>query len=52
MYNSQFFFFFLKRSKIKAAEDEIAWLSVPSMCQAPKTLDPTLPIVQLEGVIH
>ena len=32
------------------AEVEITWFVVPSMAQAPKTMDPTFPTMQLDSI--
>lgn len=38
--------------KNEAVEAEISWLSVHSVGQAPKTLDPPVPIIQLASIFH
>lgn len=37
--------------RIGAAEGVISWLLVPSVVQAPKALDPTLPMMQHSGIL-
>lgn len=44
---------FLKRMvKIDAAEAEMSWLLFSSKRQAPKTLNPTFPIMQMDSIFH
>lgn len=40
------------RRKTNAAEAETSLLLVYSMGQAPETLNPTIPIMQLNGISH
>ncbi len=37
---------------LSLSEAEISWLSVPGVGQAPRTLDPTLPMMQLSLLLH
>lgn len=44
--------FSLRMAKFKAAEADMFWNFIPSMAQDPKTLDLTLPIMQVGNVFH